>query len=104
KYIKELEKNVDFDTKTFLVLSLTAKPHDIIDIYKQFHHLSIHEIIFTKLDETLQYGSMINIALKNKVGIAYLTNGQDVPDDLIKPNPDVVSHYIINELSGYLNE
>jgi len=104
KYIKELEKNVDFNTKTFLVLSLTAKPNDMIDIYHQFQHLSIHEVIFTKLDETLQYGSMINIALKNKVGIAYLTNGQDVPDDLIKPNANIVSHYIINELSEYLNE
>jgi len=104
KYIKELEKNVDIDTKTFLVLSLTAKPNDIVDIYHQFQHLSIHEVIFTKLDETLQYGSMINIALKNKVGIAYLTNGQDVPDDLIRPNANIVSHYIINELSEYLNE
>lgn len=104
KYIKELEKNVDIDTKTFLVLSLTAKPNDIVDIYNQFKHLSIHEIIFTKLDETLQYGSMINIALKNKVGIAYLTNGQDVPDDLIRPNANVISHYIINKLSEYLNE
>jgi len=104
KYIKELEKSVSPDTKTFLVLSLTAKPNDIMDIYKQFEHLPINEVIFTKLDETLQYGSMINIALKNHVGIAYLTNGQDVPDDLIKPNPNVVSHYIMNELSGYLNE
>src|SRR5690625_4092089 len=104
KYIKELEKSVSPDTKTFLVLSLTAKPNDIMDIYQQFEHLPINEIIFTKLDETLQYGSMINIALKNHVGIAYLTNGQDVPDDLIKPNPNVLSLYIINELSGYLNE
>src|SRR5699024_3955733 len=104
KYIQELQQSVDSNTQTYLVLSLTAKPNDIIDIDKQFQYLSINEVIFTKLDETLQYGSMINIALKSQVGIAYLTNGQDVPDDLIRPNANIVSHYIINELSEYLNE
>lgn len=104
KYIKELEKSVFPDTKSFLVLSLTAKPNDIIDIYKQFEHISINEVIFTKLDETLQYGSMINIALNHQVGIAYVANGQDVPEDLINPNPKVISHYILQGLGDDLNE
>lgn len=101
QYIADLQKNIGSDTKTYLVLSLTAKPNDIIDIYKQFQHLSIEEIIFTKLDETMQFGSLINIVLNNKVGIAYLTNGQAVPDDILTPTPKIITDYI---LAGYSNE
>lgn len=101
KYVKELQRNININTKTYLVLSLTAKPKDMIDIYDQFNHLPIHQVIFTKIDETLQYGSMLNMILRNNIGIAYVTNGQDVPDDLIQPNPQMMADLI---LGGYLNE
>ncbi|MFD1037969.1 flagellar biosynthesis protein FlhF [Virgibacillus byunsanensis] len=97
RYIEELKSNIDFndDIETFLVLSLTAKPKDIVEIYEQFQHIPIKEVIFTKIDETRQYGSMLNISLHKKMGIAYMTNGQDVPDDLILPTPKVISNYIM---------
>ncbi|WP_369693679.1 hypothetical protein [Lentibacillus sp. CBA3610] len=47
-------------------------------------------VIFTKIDETRQYGSILNITLKNKLGIAFLTNGQDVPDDILKPSAQMI--------------
>lgn len=101
KYIQELEENIGLQTKTYLVLSLTAKPNDIMDIFKQFQHLAIEQVIFTKADETMQYGSMINIALNGQAGIAYVTNGQDVPDDILKPSPELITDYV---LGGYLDE
>lgn len=88
QYIEEMKNGIYLDDKieTYLVLSLTAKPKDLQDIQKQFQTLNIKEIIFTKLDETTQYGSMLSIASEMGTGIAYLTNGQDVPDDLVFPN------------------
>ncbi|WP_188454372.1 flagellar biosynthesis protein FlhF [Virgibacillus oceani] len=99
KYVAELKRNIQFETdiETYLVLSLTAKPKDIQDIYDQFQHIPIKELIFTKIDETRQYGSMLNVMLTNKKGIAFLTNGQDVPDDLIQPSPELITSYIIGE-------
>ena len=101
KYVKELLGNIELNIKTYIVLSLTAKQKDISEIYAQFRHLRIKEVIFTKLDETRQYGSILNIALENEIGIAYVTNGQDVPEDLIQPTPQDISNYIIG---GYYNE
>lgn len=101
KYVKELLSHVDFNIKTYLVLSLTAKPKDVVEIFNQFDHLLIKEVIFTKLDETRQYGSILNIALANEIGIAYLTNGQDVPEDLVQPTKTLISDYIV---SGYYDE
>lgn len=84
KYIEELQKLIDFkqDIETFLTLSMTMKERDIQGIIKNFEILSIDKFIFTKLDETSTYGTLVNIIVQNKKGVAYLTYGQDVPDDV----------------------
>lgn len=99
KYVLELEESIDFndDIETYLVLSLTAKPNDLQKISDQFKHIPIKASIFTKIDETRQYGSMLNVALANQIGIAYMTNGQDVPDDLIQSSATKISEYIVGE-------
>lgn len=98
KYIHELKDMIEFNvnTETYLVLSLTAKVQDIIAIQHQFKLLGIQKVIFTKTDETKQFGSMLNIALKHDMGIAYLTNGQDVPEDLINPTSEKISEWIVS--------
>ena len=100
KYIsnmKETLSSIDH-AETYLVLSLTAKPKDLTDIQKQFQQLPIKEIIFTKLDETTQYGSILTIAKEMDKGIAYLTNGQDVPDDLWQPAPKKITDLILGDI------
>ncbi|GAB3067238.1 flagellar biosynthesis protein FlhF [Virgibacillus ainsalahensis] len=101
-YIKELQKTIDLslDMASYLVLSLTSKPKDLMEIFDQFYHIPIKEVIFTKIDETRQYGSLLNIALEKEIGIAYLTNGQDVPDDLIPGTPGIVADYIAGDYYG----
>ncbi|ARK30982.1 flagellar biosynthesis protein FlhF [Halalkalibacter krulwichiae] len=85
-YVEELNKLIDFNknTETYLVLSLTSKYGDMKDILNQFHLIPIHKVILTKKDETSTYGAMLNIPMEMGKGIAYVTNGQNVPDDLIE--------------------
>lgn len=99
KYINELKMMMgDFDNiATYLVLSLTAKPKDMIEIYDQFYQIPLTEVIFTKLDETTQYGSLLNIVLNKQIGIAYFTNGQDVPDNLLQLSATEISELIAGE-------
>ena len=52
---------------------------DIIDIYKE---ISEFKIIFTKLDETSTYGNLLNVKLYSDAELSYITNGQNVPDDI----------------------
>ncbi|WP_373896033.1 flagellar biosynthesis protein FlhF [Virgibacillus natechei] len=98
-YVKELQNTIDVSMgmDTYLVLSLTAKSQDITEIYDQFSPIPIKEVIFTKIDETRQYGPLLNIPLDKQTGIAYVTNGQDVPDDIIHITPDVIANYIVGE-------
>lgn len=93
-YIQDLQKTDREDTETYLVLSLTAKTADIMEVYQQFRNIRSISLIMTKLDETKQYGSMLSLMLEQHIGIAYLANGQDVPDDLFTPTPSMISQYI----------
>lgn len=97
KYVTDLKNAIDFnnDMETFLVLALTSKQKDMEEIRKQFSLIHIDKFIFSKLDETAVYGAMLNMAVKFSTGIAYVTNGQDVPDDLIEANPEVVANTIL---------
>src|SRR5690625_5164287 len=54
KYIQELKKMIDFNvnTESYLVLSLTDKSQDIIDIKQQIQQLVINKMIYTITDTT----------------------------------------------------
>ncbi|HAQ06197.1 MAG TPA: flagellar biosynthesis protein FlhF [Bacillus bacterium] len=97
KYVNDLKTAIDFDNdmETYLVLAVTSKQRDMVEIRKQFSLISIDKFIFTKVDETAVYGAMLNMAEKFSAGIAYITNGQDVPDDLIEANPEVIANTIL---------
>ncbi|MFC0558587.1 flagellar biosynthesis protein FlhF [Halalkalibacter alkalisediminis] len=85
-YVEELNKVIDFkeNAETYLVLSLVSKYEDMKDIVHQFDLIPIKKVILTKKDETSTYGAMLNIPLELGKGIAYVTIGQNVPDDIVE--------------------
>ncbi|MGN4126185.1 flagellar biosynthesis protein FlhF [Lysinibacillus sphaericus] len=84
KYVDDLQRLIKFDdqAESFLVLAMTAKEKDMTNIIDQFKQLPIEKIIFTKIDETNSIGTMINLMIKYNKGLAYYTNGQEVPEDI----------------------
>ena len=66
----------------YLVLSATTKYRDLIEIVDNYHEISDYKIIFTKLDETSGYGSLLNIRMYSGADVSYVTTGQNVPDDI----------------------
>ncbi|BFU77701.1 hypothetical protein ALC152_09160 [Arcobacter sp. 15-2] len=75
-----------------LVLPANVKTTDLYEIYNSYSSLHIHNLIFTKLDETISYGNLISFAHKTKKSICYVSVGQNVPDDLHEAN----SNYLID--------
>lgn len=98
-YVAELTQYIETTkfTEVFFVAALTAKYTDILYTLDQFSHIKNKKVIFTKADETRQYGSLLNIGLRNNIDIAYVTNGQDVPNDIITPSAPRISQYIMSE-------
>ncbi len=97
QYVEDLRKVVDYnrEMETFLVLSLAAKQKDMEEIYQQFSQIAIDQFIFTKIDETSNYGSMYNMINKYQIGAAYITNGQDVPDDRIAASAEKIVNLVL---------
>lgn len=90
KFVEDLQKLIDLkeNTETFLVLSSTSKQRDMEVIIEQFKDFPIQKFIFTKVDETNSIGSIVNLMVKYKKGLAYYTDGQEVPEDIVEASLD----------------
>ena len=73
--------------QVFLVLSATTKYRDLQKIADCYGKIADFELIFTKLDETEAVGNLLNMKLYTDAPIAYVTCGQNVPDDIEDFNP-----------------
>lgn len=102
KYIAELGKVVDLehDIETYLVLSLTTKPKDLTMLFNQFESIPLKQLIFTKSDETSSYGALLNLVSQQKIGVGYLSNGQNVPDDINLAIPERLADLIMNSVDN----
>ena len=81
KVMKELIHSVDgiLEKEVFLVLSATTKYRDLLSIADTYSDMTDYKLIFTKLDETITLGNLLNLKL--------YTCGQNVPDDIEAFNP-----------------
>lgn len=68
--------------KSYLVLSATAQARVMQESVMHFKRIPLSGCIFTKLDECLSLGEVINVAVHNALPLSYLTNGQRVPEDI----------------------
>ena len=78
--VAALEKPENY--QVFLVLSATTKYRDLQKIADCYGKIADFELIFTKLDETEAVGNLLNMKLYTDAPIAYVTCGQNVPDDM----------------------
>lgn len=79
-----------------LVLSVTAQEKLFTATYRQFSPIGVDRVLFTKLDEGLNFGSLFNFSVRNRLPISYFTSGQRVPEDLEVARPERVISLIFN--------
>lgn len=89
EHMEELRQFIEIakPDEIILVLSVTTDSNDLKNIYRKFNTIGIDKVIFTKLDETCSYGQILNTINEFEKPIAYLTTGQNVPDDIETPDP-----------------
>lgn len=93
-FLKEAKPDI-----TMLVMSVTTNTPDQLKVYERFKRFSTH-LILTKLDESYCLGSMLDLLVNTKLPIAYLTNGQNVPDDIDAATPEKLAGCILGEENG----
>jgi len=95
--MKELNSMLGFlpESKRYLVLSVTTRYEDLCKIVNVFDQLTDFSLIFTKLDEAETLGSLMNICCLAGKKAAYVTFGQNVPDDLEAIKPDKIAKALL---------
>lgn len=94
--IKELIEQVPIgERQVYLVLNAGVKYSDLKEIAEVYSKLTDYSLIFTKLDETSSAGAMLNIKVKTKCPLSYVTWGQNVPDDIGEMDPQRVAKKLL---------
>jgi flagellar biosynthesis protein FlhF len=95
--IEELNQFLGRDAavENCLVLAAPTEERQQRQILKAFSQLPIARLIFTKLDETDRCGALINLPTRFNLPLAYLTNGQQVPEDLLLAEPVMVAELVM---------
>jgi flagellar biosynthesis protein FlhF len=83
-YVSELNSLLSGSgpSETYLVLSMTTRYRDMKAIVENFSRFRLDKLLFTKGDETDTYGALLNMAMDYPLTFSYITDGQNVPDDI----------------------
>ncbi len=74
--------------EVFLTISSTTQYEVMQEIVESYQAAKPTALVFTKLDEARRLGPVMNLLLTTGLPVAYMTNGQDVPDDLMQLGPE----------------
>jgi flagellar biosynthesis protein FlhF len=84
-------------SEVHLVLSSTTTQEAMEAALERFSGVRVDQIIFTKLDEAVSFGVLLNVARIAARALSYLTTGQDVPDNIEVGQPRRLARLILGE-------
>ncbi len=87
----------DSQVENCLVLAAPTDERLLQKSVERFSALPISRLIFTKLDEADRCGVLLNIPTRANLPLAYLTNGQQVPEDLLLAEPGNVAELVMGD-------
>lgn len=70
------------DIDTHLVLPAFMRPADMARAIDEYSIFQPKKLLFTHIDETGQYGNLVNESSRRALPISFLAAGQQIPDDL----------------------
>lgn len=77
-----------------LLLSATTREQAMQRTINSFQAVGLNGLVFTKMDECEDFGSLFNIHIRNEYPLSYFTTGQKVPEDLMAAD----GHYLAERL------
>jgi flagellar biosynthesis protein FlhF len=82
--LAQLKKFIDTANphEVHLVLSSTCTQKVMLEAAKRFSDVRTDRIIFTKLDEAVSYGVLLNVSKQVGKELSYITTGQEVPHQI----------------------
>lgn len=93
---KEMLSGVSVRLKKLLVLSCSSQRQVLEDAYDNYQSIGLNGCVLSKLDESGSLGEALALVVEKALPIAYVTDGQKVPDDIeVAQRNDLVSRAVI---------
>lgn len=75
------------DVKRLLCLNATATQETLNEVVRAYQGSGLAGCIMTKLDEAAAIGNVLDVVIRQKLNLFYVSNGQRVPEDLHLADP-----------------
>lgn len=81
-----------------LLLNATSRGDTLDDVIRAYAGDDLAGVVFTKMDEAMSLAPVLDVAIRHRVQVYYVANGQRVPEDLHLPNRDKLLTQALHEL------
>ncbi|TAK25336.1 MAG: flagellar biosynthesis protein FlhF [Chloroflexota bacterium] len=82
--------------RAFLTVAAGARYRDMLDVARCFGVIPFDGLLMTKIDETTTYGPILNLVHHTGKPITFLTNGQNVPRDIVQATSSALADLIVD--------
>lgn len=76
--------------KRILLLAATAQGSTLEDMLRGFGERELFGCVLTKLDESVAFGAVLDVMIRHRLAVLYVTEGQRVPEDIVKADVDAL--------------
>ena len=83
------------NVEVHLVLPACTRHGDLARMAERFDVFQPDYLIFSKLDETGSYGSLISEALRQNKPVSYVSTGPGIPEDMVRPTVESLTSRVI---------
>ncbi len=88
------------DVKRLLLLNSTGNGETLDEVVNVYREGGVHGCIITKTDEAVGIATVLDVAIRQKLPLHYVTDGQRVPEDLHVPDKDSLLQRALSPLSA----
>jgi flagellar biosynthesis protein FlhF len=74
--------SMDRQVDRLLVMAANADGHTLEDVVRNYRGHTLAGCILSKIDESVALGASLDILIRNRLKVCFITNGQRVPEDL----------------------
>jgi len=98
-YLKYMENLINIESvEKNLLIPATASEDNLQDVINNYSNVNYDYLIVTKIDEARRFGILYDILEKAKKPVTYMTNGQNVPQDIERATPHKISSLIMGNI------
>lgn len=84
--------NKQLNIQKLLCLNATNTGDTLLDVVKAYKGQGLSGCVMTKIDEAITLGNVLDVMIREKLKLHYVTNGQRVPEDLHLPHKQQLVH------------